>query len=156
MTEPENWKVLLTFVYPHEAHFAKAYLESQGIETEIMDELTAQVNNFYSNAIGGVKLLVKEEDYDTGINLLKKGGYINEPHTKTDTVEIVFVEKHFNKDKCPYCNSDNISIKKIPSIWTVIVLFVFKAAFPIFRKSFKCFDCEKEWKYKKKPSNGAD
>ena len=41
----------VTFTYPHEAHLAKNYLESEGIETEIRDELTAQVNNFYSNAI---------------------------------------------------------------------------------------------------------
>ncbi|QQS51219.1 MAG: DUF2007 domain-containing protein [Bacteroidota bacterium] len=151
MLKNENWLLILTFVYPHEAHFAKAFLESEGIESEIRDELTAQMNNFYSNAIGGVKLMVREADFNSGIEALKKGGYINETIVnEADKIEIVFVEKGFNINICPYCKSENISIKKVPNIWTVIVIFLFNAVFPIFKKSYKCYECEKEWKYQKK------
>jgi hypothetical protein len=145
----ENWLVILTFVYPHEAHMAKVYLESEGIETQIRDELTAQVNNFYSNAIGGVKLLVKESDLAIGIELLKKGGYITDPGFQEAKIEIVSVQKGFVKDVCPFCKSENISIKRIPNILVVIILFVFRIPFPVFKKSYKCFDCGKEWKYLK-------
>jgi hypothetical protein len=41
---------------------AKNYYESAGIDTFLRDELTAQVDNFYSNAIGGVKLQIKNKD----------------------------------------------------------------------------------------------
>lgn len=75
----DNWIVVISFTYPHEAHMAKGKLESLGIEVLIKDELTAQVNNFYSNAIGGVKLLVKEPDFDTAKQLLVEAGYIKEP-----------------------------------------------------------------------------
>lgn len=143
----ENWLVILTFVYPHEAHMAKVYLESEGIETQIRDELTAQVNNFYSNAIGGVKLLVKESDLAIGIELLKKGGYITDPGFQEAKIEIVSVKKGFVKDVCPFCKSENISIKRVPNILVVIILFVFRIPFPVFKKSYKCFDCGKEWKY---------
>lgn len=44
---------VLSFTYPHEAHLAKGKLESEGIEVFLKDELTTQVNNFYSHAIGG-------------------------------------------------------------------------------------------------------
>ncbi|HEX2936738.1 MAG TPA: DUF2007 domain-containing protein [Bacteroidales bacterium] len=74
----DNWIVVISFIYPHEAHMAKGKLESEGIEVLIRDELTAQVNNFYSNAIGGVKLLVKEPDFDTARQLLVEAGYIKE------------------------------------------------------------------------------
>jgi hypothetical protein len=145
----ENWLVIQTFVYPHEAHMAKTYLESEGIETQIRDELTAQVNNFYSNAIGGVKLLVKESDLAIGIELLKKGGYITDPGFPGAKIEIVNVKIGFVKDVCPFCKSENISIKRVPNILVVIILFVFRIPFPIFKKSYKCFDCGKEWKYLK-------
>lgn len=55
-----NWETLITFTYPHEAHMAMGFLESEGIRTIIRDEMTVQVQNFYSNAIGGVKLLVQQ------------------------------------------------------------------------------------------------
>jgi hypothetical protein len=148
--ENSNWQQIITFVLPHEAHLAKAYLESEGIETEIRDELTAQVDNFYSNAIGGVKLLVKEEDFQRGMEVLKLGGYITDPSAEESKIEYVTIEKGHNTEICPFCKSDNISIKKVPSIWTILVIFIFKAPFPIFKKSYKCYDCEKEWKYLKK------
>jgi hypothetical protein len=54
MTKKENLKILNAFVYPHEAHLAKMYLYAEGIDSELRDEFTARVYNFYSNAIGGV------------------------------------------------------------------------------------------------------
>jgi len=41
-----SWINIITFTLPHEAHFAKSVLESEGINTIIQNELTAQVNNF--------------------------------------------------------------------------------------------------------------
>jgi hypothetical protein len=152
MTNNKNLQILLTFMYPHEAHMAQSYLESYGIDSELRDELTAQVNNFYSNAIGGVKLLVKEEDFSRGIEVLKEGGYINESGTKEKVVERVFIENGFNINACPFCSSENISIKKVPTIWTVIVLFILNAAFPILRKSYTCYDCGREWKFQRRKS----
>lgn len=77
----EKWITILTFTYPHEAHLVKTKLASEGIETFIRDELTAQVNNFYSNAIGGVKLQVRSEDYDDAFRILSVLGYIKEEHS---------------------------------------------------------------------------
>ncbi|MEN8225742.1 MAG: DUF2007 domain-containing protein [Bacteroidota bacterium] len=71
-----NWKIIITFTYPHEAHLAKVKLESEDIPVQIRDELTAQVNNFYSNAIGGVKLLVQEKDFSRALELLIESGQI--------------------------------------------------------------------------------
>jgi hypothetical protein len=59
-----NLVQLATFMYPHEAHLAMGKLDAHGIESSLQDELTIQINNFYSNAIGGVKLHVLAEDLD--------------------------------------------------------------------------------------------
>lgn len=145
-----NWKILRTFTYPHEAHIAQGFLDSEGIETIIQDELTAQVNNFYSNAIGGVKLLIAESDFEKGIDLLKKGGFIsNGEEESTPTIEIIKLESKRDKELCPFCNSKNIAVMKEPNTLTIIVFYILGLFFPLFKKSFKCFDCEKEWKFKK-------
>lgn len=73
----DHWSEIIAFTYPHEAHLAKSKLESEGIEVFLKDELTTQVNNFYSNAIGGVKLFVKNEDMLTAKKILTEGDFLH-------------------------------------------------------------------------------
>ena len=144
----ENWITVLAFTYPVEAHMAQGFLESEGIGTKLKDELTVQVNSFYSNAVGGVKLQVRENDYDEALMILQKGGYIVEPGTATHT-EVILVDETTNKNICPFCQSENIGKNKDLDIFTIIVYFILGAFIPIFKSSYRCFDCEKEWKFKK-------
>lgn len=69
---------IITFDFPHEAHMAKTRLESEGFQIFLKDELTVQVDNFISNAVGGVKLQVFEEDAEAAIKILEEAGYIKE------------------------------------------------------------------------------
>lgn len=62
------------FQYPHEAYVVAGRIESEGIEVFLKDEHTVQVHNFLSNAIGGVKLQVQEQDLDVVIPMLKEEG----------------------------------------------------------------------------------
>lgn len=73
-----NLITIKTFTYPHELAIIRSRLESEGIYCFAQDELTAQVHPFNSNAIGGIKLQVREEDVERAISILKEGGYINE------------------------------------------------------------------------------
>lgn len=72
----EQWTTVITFTYPHEAHLAKSMLESDGVKVIIADEMTTQVHNFYSNAIGGVKLQVAGSDAEKAHEILTNAGYI--------------------------------------------------------------------------------
>ncbi len=144
-----NYRTIITFTLPQEAYLAKGFLESEGIETMIKDELTAQVNNFYSNAIGGVKLQVRESDFENGLAILKKSGYINDENTEEVAIEIIPFDNTTNKKICPFCQSDNIGKRKEPNILTVIVYFILSVISPIFKKSYICFDCDKVWKFSK-------
>ena len=60
----ENMIILKTCTYAHQAHIIAGYLESEGIETNITDELTAHITDVFSNTVGGVKIWVKESDYE--------------------------------------------------------------------------------------------
>ena len=44
------------------AHLARVRLDAEGIESWLVDENTASVYPFYTQAIGGVKLAVREDD----------------------------------------------------------------------------------------------
>lgn len=80
----DNWITVISFTYPYQAHIAKGLLESEGIEVLIKDELTTQVNNLYSNAIGGVKLQVKESELEVTQQILTESGYIKEQREKSN------------------------------------------------------------------------
>jgi len=143
-----NWREAISLTFPTQAHMVQGYLESDGIDTMLKDELTSQVNNMYSNAVGGVKVMVREEDYDNAQLILQKGGYINPE--KTSKIEIVYRTKSTNKKQCPFCHSENIGKKKNPDVIMVIVSLILGVIFPIFRRTDMCFDCGKEWIYKRK------
>jgi len=152
----DNWIISITCTFPHEAHMIEGFLNSHGIETVLKDEMTVQVNTAYSNAIGGVKVLVKETDYEKSIEHLKEGGYITDQNIKQEAgTEVLTVEYKRERKNCPFCNSENITIKKKPNntsfvISVIVSMLLFAVISPVYKSVYKCFDCDKEWKYKRK------
>ena len=142
----ENWRFIISFTYPHEAHLAQLYLNSEGIETVLNDEFTVQVYGFYSNAVGGVKLLVNEDDYEQALASLETGGYVVN-HRVADQISRVPVASKADRKHCPFCQSDNINISKEPNVVVIILYLILGVIFPIFKSSYKCFDCGKQWKF---------
>lgn len=142
----DGWVKVISFVYPHEAHLAKAYLESSGIDVIIKDEFTVQVNNFYSNAIGGVKLFVELDKVDEALFLLKDGGYIE--INKTEDKEQIESFSGEHKKLCPYCQSTNIVQKSRAGYVFVLSILFLGFPFPFLQKRYYCYDCSKEWKVK--------
>lgn len=69
----DNWKIIFNSTTPFEVDFAKNYLESEGIETVLQNELAAQI---YGNAADKAKLLVKEKDLEQATKILIERGYI--------------------------------------------------------------------------------
>jgi hypothetical protein len=51
---------------------AKSMLDSAGIESFLGDENLVRLDWFYSNLVGGIKLMVREEDADTARKLLEE------------------------------------------------------------------------------------
>jgi hypothetical protein len=72
----EDFPVVFTAIYPSEVYMAQSLLEADGLVTFLRDELTVQTHNFYSTAVGGVKLMVHGNDAARAIELLTAGGYI--------------------------------------------------------------------------------
>ena len=55
-----------------EAMIAKSMLDSAGIECFLGDENLVRLDWFYSNLVGGIKLMVREEDAETARKLLEE------------------------------------------------------------------------------------
>lgn len=62
--ENQTFELLAEYQYPSEAFIYKGKVESEGIEIFMRDLFTIDANPMMSNAVGGVKLYVKSEDYD--------------------------------------------------------------------------------------------
>lgn len=141
-----NWTIIITFIYPHEAHLAKGVLEAEGFEVQIKDEMTAQVNNFYSTAIGGVKLLVPETDAERAYNALKEAGFIKEEQKGESEVLESFPKQYVHS--CPYCQSDEVIRKKKPGYMVLFSILLLGFPLLFMKKTYYCFDCKKEWRVK--------
>lgn len=139
----EQLVTIKTFTYPHEAYVIRGKLESEGIQTFLKDEMTVQVHNFYSNAIGGVKLQVPSEDVERALSIIDSVKEI--PHEV-----VVFSKRELDgTNTCPFCHSENISRTRKPNWLTLIPYLIVGFIFPVFKNSYVCFDCGREWRVKK-------
>lgn len=140
----KDWIEIIAFTYPHEANLVKGLLEASGIEVIIKDELTVQVNNFYSNAIGGVKLFVEKSKVEEAMSILVEGGYVDLKNTESENEIEIFDTQY--KSCCPYCNSTNVAKKSLPGY--TFTLSILLLGFPLFilKRAYYCFDCTREWR----------
>src|ERR1700761_5818859 len=80
----DTFVTVLTVQYPQQLWIIKGKLESEDIRCFVKDELTVQSYNLYSNAIGGVKLQVLQEDVERAREILTELGYIKDEPIKPD------------------------------------------------------------------------
>jgi len=65
----------------------QALLESNSIDCRLKDAYSAVMAPFLANAIGGIKLMVREEDIGTANQLLEEAGYVNRDAAQQDFVK---------------------------------------------------------------------
>jgi hypothetical protein len=119
----DNYKVLTTFPYSTEAQITKSKLDSEGISVMLLDEKTIDSDPLISQAIGGVKLLVADDDFEKALEIFN---------------EIRPYELHANGNPihCTSCNSSHILIAPLER------KNLFYMLFPFFEKTKHiCNDC---------------
>ena len=136
---------IMTFTHPTELAVLKVRLENDEIECRVLNELTVQVNPFYSNAFGGVKLQVKESDFQEATEILRVGGYINEG--SAPLAEKQFEVKSDNSLlKCTNCGSTDIVKNKLSGRMFAISFLLLGFPIPFLSSTFHCFNCGKDFK----------
>jgi DNA-directed RNA polymerase subunit RPC12/RpoP len=124
------------FQYSSEAIIYQGKLESEGIEVFMRDIAIVDANPIYSNAVGGIKIYVKNEDADAAKKIMAQ---ISE-FSLDDNNQLI---------KCPNCGAEKIemmtSVKDIKSL----LAFVFSALISIYpfhtKHKYKCQSCKFEF-----------
>ena len=135
--EEDTFQKIATFQYSSEAIIFKGKLESEGVEVFIHDNNTVDSNPLYSNAVGGVKLFVKNEDFEKATDI-----FLKISHYSLDDNEKL--------RKCPKCGAEQIdmvtSIQDLKS-FLVFLFSLFLVVIPFYSKhKFKCDNCKFEFK----------
>lgn len=104
-----------------EAQLARMKLEGNGIYAFVADEAMVTMNWFYSNAIGGIRLQVRDEDESRALEVLG-----------IEPVEQGMVI-------CPNCGSGKVSFRRL-SKYSLISFFLI-AFLPVPSRKVDCQDC---------------
>ncbi len=131
-------KILKTYLYSSLAHLDFAKLSDEGIEALIKDENLVSINPVYAQAVGGIKLLVKDEDYTKALAVLNCNEY--------ELLKNEYPDEEISEQiKCSNCGSINIFQK---GSWIVGIFFLILAFIPFTTKksTYICLDCSHQWK----------
>lgn len=124
-----------------EALVAKSMLDSAGIESFLSDENLVRLDWFYSNLVGGIKLMVREEDAETARKVLEQ----NIP----EKLEVTGVGE-YAQPLCPQCGSLDVSFDELNKqiAYPGLLLGI---PMPVNHEGGKCHGCGHEWDPESEP-----
>jgi hypothetical protein len=104
-----------------ETHAPLSRLHSAGIAAVVRDEHTVQFDWFWSNAIGGVKIDVPDEDYEAASELL---------NLKPSEAGVIL---------CPHCGSNDVHVRSLSV--AAAIFMVLKLPIPCTLQAVDCRAC---------------
>jgi hypothetical protein len=120
-----------------DARLAWSILDSTGIESFLIDEVTIRMNWFWSNLLGGIKICVKLEDAEDAIQILK-----------VEIPEKFNIEGvgEFEQPRCPQCRSLDISLESLNKHATYACILLLNLPIQIRRRRWRCEFCDYAWR----------
>ncbi len=119
----DNYTILATFPYSTEAQVTKSKLEAEDIRVMLLDEKTIDSDPLISQAIGGVKLLVQNDDVTKALKIYNE-------------IRAYEKDKNGNAIVCNNCESTKILIAE-PTRKNIFYML-----FPFFEKTkYRCNIC---------------
>jgi Putative prokaryotic signal transducing protein len=118
-----------------EASIAKSILDSAGIQSLLVDDNLVRLDWFYSNLVGGIKVLVRQEDVEAAVALLAQ--------EVPETFDVEGIGE-YEQPRCPQCQSFDVSLDGLNRPLSYATLW---AGFPVpvTNKGWKCHSCGNEW-----------
>lgn len=132
----ETFSKIAVFQYSSEAQIIKARLEADGIEVFLYDQFTVDTDPLVSNAIGGVKLKVWQEDEKRALKILK-------------SLSDYSLDDKGEEIECPICSSTKVhlltSVRDLKSFFFFLFSFL-TFALPIYTKyEYRCENCKQKF-----------
>ena len=134
MNEPSFLQVA-NCQYSSEAYIYQGKLEAAGIETQMRDHFTVDANPLLSNAVGGIKIFVRAEDFDAAMKVLSE-------------ISTFSVNDDGTLVKCQKCGAEEVemitSVRDNKSRFG-FVLSVILGVFPVTEYRYRCGACKAEF-----------
>ncbi len=129
-----------SYQYSSEAVIVKGRLEAEGIEVFMTDNNTIDTDPLVSNAIGGVKLFVKTENFEKATEIL-------------NAISRYSLNEVGNPIVCPKCNGKEVelgsTINDLKSLLAFIFTFLLVLLPPLYTKyKYRCNHCKNEFNIK--------
>ena len=125
-------KTIATFSKPEEAHLFRTRLEAAGIPAFVQDEHIVQMDWLYSNAIGGVRVQIGDQDMDAARQFLAA----DNQSLSVDATEAF----------CPVCASPEIKPYDLPRRFAFLTLLLFGFPLLLSRRRWRCTTCGNIWR----------
>mgnify|MGYP005855037097 CR=1 FL=1 len=114
--------IIASYTKMEDAHLAVSKLEGSGVEAWLRDEATANLYWLYSNAIGGVKVEVADEDVERAREILEL------PKEASGLIQ------------CPHCGSEHTSVRQMNLLFALGLIFL-NLILPHRKNKADCLDC---------------
>ena len=140
---PDKLKIVARFLSAPEAHLARNRLEQEGVQAFLDSEHHISMEWMISNALGGVKLLVRARDLEIAEKILSQK---NPPVRNEDTGDRTeFDASRESELTCPNCQSQQVQHQPIGL--KVAFISILLLGFPLFffKRGFVCGDCGHQW-----------
>jgi Flp pilus assembly protein TadD len=132
---------IAAFSFPAEAHVLRAKLEEEGVWAFVADESMVAANWLYSNAVGGVKLQVREHEVEKALEILGM-----EPEGVEDTEDDLDEAEQDEYTRCPNCNSGSIRYEEYAKRGVFASHLLLGFPLPFLKRKWHCQECGHEWK----------
>ena len=141
----EDLITIRTFTNVADALLAKTVLDSAEIECFLFDENVIRMDWFYSNLVGGVKLLVRAGDAAAATEVLNQ---------KSPEEFIVDGDADYKQPRCPKCGSLDISFGEAGKRLSYVTVAL-GVPLPVKRGGWRCHSCGHSWDDSEEPEQGA-
>ncbi|MBX3256507.1 MAG: DUF2007 domain-containing protein [Chitinophagaceae bacterium] len=127
-----NFVTVASFDNYIEANIVLGKLQNEGIEAFLKDEYTVTIDPILTNAIGGIKLTVMEQDAEEARRLMQ-----------------VFAAEKRALLECPFCSSHNVEYISNPTRsgnWLSALVSFFVSSYAVsIEKTYHCFNCGRDF-----------
>ncbi len=122
---------IATFTKPEDAHLLRMRLEASGVQAFIQDENTIQADWLFSNAVGGVRVQIADEDVAA---------------VKEFLAEDTGIPAAADAPCCPKCGSTAIERERFSRRFAYLSLLLFAFPLVFVRRRLRCTSCLYTWK----------